>query len=84
MEKKKVIIGNPIAVGAVTLIPVAEVSLNHWCGNGSISFFGVKQPVRVIVVSPAAKRAFRITGEEVSLDQLLQEAPGIREVLERI
>jgi len=82
MEKKEVEIGNPVKVAGVTLIPVAEVSLNYWGGKGSNSFFGVKQPVNVVVVSPSVKRAFRITGEEVSLDQLIQEVPGIKEILE--
>ena len=84
MEKKEAVIANPIAVGAVTLIPVAEVSLNCWRSGGGISFFGAKQPVSVIVVSPAAKRAFRITGEEVQLDQLIREVPGMKEILEGI
>ena len=84
MEKKEISIENPVAVAGVTLIPVTKVSLNYWGGNNGISFFGVKQPVSVVVVSPSAKRAFRITGEEVSLDQLMQEVPGIKEILEEI
>ena len=84
MEKKEVTIGKPVTVAGVTLIPVVEVSLNYWHGNGGASFFSVKQPVAVVVVSPLAKRAFRITGEEVSLDQLIQEVPGMKEILARI
>ena len=34
--------------------------------------------------SPLSKRAFRVTGEEVSVDQLIQELPGIKEVLKRV
>jgi len=84
MEKKEVEIGNPVTIAGVTLIPVIKVSLNYWRRNGDISFFGVKQPIGVVVVSPSAKRAFRITGEEVPLDQFIQEVPGIKEVLEGI
>jgi len=84
MERKEVTIDNPVAVAGVTLIPVAEISLNHWRNSSGISFFGVKQPASIVVVSPSAKRAFRITGEEVSLDQLIQEVPGIKEMLEGI
>lgn len=81
MEKKEIGADTPIIVAGVTLIPVVEVSLNYWHGKRGISFFGVKQPVGVVLVSPSAKRAFRVTGEEVLLDQLIQEAPGIKEVL---
>jgi len=84
MEKKKVAIDNPVAVAGVTLIPVAKVSLNYWQGNCGISLFGAKQPISIVVVSPSARRAFRITGEEVSLDQLVQEVPDIKEILEGI
>lgn len=45
---------------------------------------GAKRPVSLVVVSPSARRAFRVTGEEVSLDQLMQEAPDVKEILERV
>ena len=84
MKEKEIEIGSPVTVDGVTLIPVIKVSLNYWRRNGNLSFFGAKQPIGVVVVSPSAKRAFRITGEEVPLDQFIQEVPGIREELEGI
>ena len=82
MEKKEVTIGSPVVVAGLTLIPVIQILLNYWPGNSSTAFWGVKQPVAVVVVSPSAKRAFRITGEEISIDQLLQEASGLKEIVE--
>ena len=84
MERKEVEIGNSVTVAGVTLIPVIKVSLNYWRRNGSLSFFGVKQPIGMVVVSPSGKRALRITGQEVPLDQFIQEVPGMKEVLEGI
>lgn len=84
MKEKEIEIGSPVTVAGVTLIPVIKVSLNYWRLNGSLSFFGVKQPIGMVVVSPSGKRAFRITGEEVPLDQFIQEVPGMKEVLEGI
>lgn len=84
MEKKEVGTESPLAVAGVTLIPVARISLNYRHGNSGISFFGVKQPVAVVVVSGSTKRAFWTTGEEVPLDQLIQELPDIKEILDRI
>ena len=81
MEKKEVEIGNPVTVAGVTLIPVIKASLNYWRGSGSLSFFGMKQPIGLVVVSQSTKRAFRITGEEVPLDQFIKEVPRIKEVL---
>ncbi len=84
MERKEVSIGNPVAIAGVTLVPVTEVLLSCWPGKGGILFFGRKQPVGVIVVSPSAKRAFRITGFEVPLDQFIKEIPGLEEILAAI
>lgn len=66
------------------MIPVTKVSVSCQCRGGGVSLFGVKQPVSVVVASPSAKRAFRITGEEVPLDQLTQEVPGVRELVESV
>jgi uncharacterized spore protein YtfJ len=84
MKEKEIEIGSPVTVAGVTLIPVIKVSLNYWRRNGSLSFFGVKQPIGMVVVSPSGKRALRITGQEVPLDQFIQEVPGMKEVLEGI
>ena len=82
MEEKKIATGPPITVAGVTLIPVNRVSLHYWSTKGSASFCGAKQPVAVVVVSPQTRRAFRITGEEVSLEELIKEAPNLTEMLE--
>ena len=77
-------VDNPVAIAGVTIIPVVEVSLNHLHGNSGFSFFGIKQPVSVVVVSPLGEMAFRITGEEVPLDQLIEEVPSIKHMLEHV
>ncbi|MFQ6122372.1 MAG: hypothetical protein ACE5LA_04855 [Dehalococcoidales bacterium] len=84
MEKKEVEVGNPVAIAGIILIPVEKVLLNYWHRNNSISLFAVKQPVSVVVVSTSEKRAFRITGEETSLDELVGEVPALGELLARI
>jgi len=83
MQKKKVTIGGPIAIAGITLILVTRLSLNCQHSGSSISFSGVKQPVRVVVASPSTKKAFDVTGKEISLDRLLKETPDITEVLDR-
>ena len=81
MEKKEVKVGNPVTVAGVTLIPVVEVSLNGWHGKSGISFYGIKRTVGVVLLSPPLKKAFRVTGEEVPLDQFIQEIPSVKEIL---
>ena len=84
MEQKEIEIGTPIVVAGITLIPVSKVSVNYWHANGAVSSLGVKQPVGVVVASLSGKRAYRITGKEIPLDQFVQEVPEIKEVLEGI
>ena len=84
MEKKEVAIGNTIAIAGITLIPITEVSLNYWQGKGGISFFGVKQPVSIVVLSSSEKKAFKVSGAEVSLDELRQEVPKIKKWFDAI
>ena len=84
MEKGKVVIDNPVTSAGLTLIPIVKVSSNYWHSKAGDSFWGIKQPVSVVVVSSSAKKAFRVTGEEIPLEQLIQEVAGIKEILERI
>ena len=84
MEKKEVNVVNPITVAGLTLIPVSKVTTSCWHGKRGIAFSGSKQPLGIIVISPSMKRAFRIDGEEITLEQLMREIPDIRETLEAI
>ena len=84
MEEREVRIGNPVAVAGVTLIPLVEISHNYWRHGSSLSTFVTKQPVSLVVVSPSTKKALKISGEEVPLEQLIHEVPAISEILERI
>ena len=83
MEKKEVIIESPVLVAGLTIIPVVQILKCLWQRENNASFFGVKRPIAVVVVSPSAKKAFRVTGEEVSIGQLVKEAPAIKEVLDK-
>ncbi len=84
MEKEEIRIEAPFAVAGVTLVPIVKTSVNYWHSKGRLSFFGTKQPVSIVVISPQAKKAFHINGEEIPLDQLINEVPGIKEVLEEL
>ena len=83
MEKKEVVIDNPVTVDGITIIPVVHVFMNYWLDNGGVIVYGVKQPDAVIVVSLAGEKAFKITGEELSLEQLVEDVTGIKGILEK-
>jgi hypothetical protein len=80
MEKKR-LAGNPITIAGITLILVTRSSINCQPSGSNIFFFGLKQPVNIVVASQSAKRAFDINGREIPLDKLIQEVPSLDEVL---
>jgi uncharacterized spore protein YtfJ len=84
MEKKEVTIINPVTVAGINIIPVSKVTINGWHGKQGVACSGSKQPDIIIVATPAAKRAFRITGEEITLQKLAQEIPALMETLREI
>ena len=75
--EKKVTVEKPIVIGDVTLIAVTRSSLKYKSTGKGIWLFGLKLPIAIVVISDSSKRAFRITGEEVSIDQLIEEFPEI-------
>lgn len=84
MEKKEITISNPVTVAGMTIIPISRVSMNAGHGKRGAAFYGSIQPASVIIITPSGKRAFRINGEEVTLDQLAPEFPDILEKLEDV
>ena len=82
MEKKKVTSDNPVTAAGITIVPISKITINVRRGKRSIVFSGSKQPDSVVITTPATRRAFRITGEEVTLDQLVKEFPDISKKLE--
>ncbi len=84
MEKEEIKVEAPFAVAGVTLVPILKTSLKCWQGKNSLSSLGTRQPVSLVVVSPQGRKAFRISGEEISLDQLAEEVHNIGEILEGI
>ena len=83
MEKKKTIIAGPMALAGITLILIMKLSVNCQPVGNNIFFSGTKQPISLVVSSPSARKAFHIEGDEVPVSTLLQETPGLSDVLEK-
>ena len=79
MEEKKIVVDKPVSIAGLTLIPVTQVSLGLWSVRVGKAFLAIKRPIAVVVISPQAKRAFKMTGEEVTLEELVKEAPVLKD-----
>ena len=67
----------PFVIGGLTLIAVVRSLLTSKSSDKAIWFFGVKFPIALVLISDSSKRAFRINGEEVTIEQLIKEHPEI-------
>jgi uncharacterized spore protein YtfJ len=83
MTKTVLGIDKPVSVKGFTIIPVVKLSL-HYSFAAGISIFSIKQPIATVIVSASQRKAISITGETISLEQLIQEVPSIKETLEEI
>jgi hypothetical protein len=81
MEEKKIIIDKPVSIAGLTMVTVTQISVNlvsTWAGT---AITAIKKPLAMVAVLPQKNRAFRITGEEVLLEELVQEYPGLKDYL---
>jgi hypothetical protein len=80
MEEKKIVIDKAAAVAGLTITTVSQISVYLGSTAAGTAVMAVKQPLAMVTASPQ-KRAFRITGEEISLDELVEQYPGLKEYL---
>jgi hypothetical protein len=80
MEKSITGIDKPVYAKGFTIIPVWKIH-SHYSTAAGIAITSIKQATAVVIISPLTKKAFKISGEEIPLGQLLQEVPDIKEAL---
>lgn len=84
MEKKKVTAESPLSFNGLTLTPIVETRVMHYQTPYTVSYIAQKMPLVLIAVVHGEKRAYRITGEEISLDELVKEYPSVKEAVEQL
>lgn len=72
---------DPLKVGELTLVPVSEFhSFSMVSGDGG-SFVGMKRAKAVVALGPWGAVALDLDGEVLSLEELLDEVPGLKELV---
>jgi hypothetical protein len=84
MENKKIKAESKLSVGGVTLVPVVESACAGWRLGDSVSFTGYKTPLAVVVLAVGLKKAYRITGEELTIDELVKEFPSVKAAIDSL
>lgn len=81
MQKEVISCEKTREIMGLKLTPVVRSTIT-WVETGqTVSFYAFRQPVYLLVESRAGVCAWRITGEEITLQQVCSECPSIREDL---
>ena len=81
MEKKELTVEGPITVGSAKVYVAVETRIACDGSEDGLVCSGVRMPTHIVVVSDSEKRAFTAGGEEITLERLIEDVPGIEELL---
>jgi uncharacterized spore protein YtfJ len=82
MAQKKIVIEPPVNAGDLMIIPVVELSINHYNSHFGIYFFAYKNPVAVVIISGIEKKLLVVDPTYQSVDKLLAEVPQLSTILD--
>ncbi len=82
MERKELTVANSVTFGDTIITTISRLRSDCRYDKREQFLSGSIRPVSVIVNSPSFKKAFRISGEEITLDLLMQEFPDIAAIPE--
>ena len=82
MEEKR--IGDILRVGSNVIIPVIKIFI-AFCGKETVNggYFSVA-PYALIVVDSEGERVLSLSGEEVKMEDIVKEVPGLKEKIREI
>ena len=75
---KKTGLGDALAVGGLTIVPVAVTSVETQRVGGRMMAFGYREAVAVIVIGSSGTEVLAVSGDILSLEQLGDLYPEIR------
>ena len=75
--------GTPFAGNEFTIVPIEEVWADSCPVGRGLWAGGIKEPVALVFCGPSEVRAVGVQGDEVDLEDLTREVPGLNELLEQ-
>lgn len=76
--------GKPLTFNSFTLIPIEETTLYSGSVTNSEFIYASKKPRALIVLSEGAPKAFNMQFDEVSIEHLIEETKGLKELMNNI
>jgi hypothetical protein len=84
LEIEEVSVGEPISVPGAVLLPIVRTSMSCRNINSGIVGSGSKNLVGIVIISSKWKHAINLAGEEIPLDQYIEQVPELKELLQGI
>jgi hypothetical protein len=81
IEKTRVLVETPLKTRGVTMVTVSEIKGNYHFNDNSLGGYCTKQPVALALVTREGVKAFAIDGNEMEIDDFIQEFPETRPLL---
>jgi hypothetical protein len=75
--------GVPVRLPNLTLVPIHSIRVHTHCGAAGFDAFASKEPLAVVVVTPAERLAFDTEGASIDWRRLAGAIPGLDAVTRR-
>jgi len=81
MEKKELTIEGPVTAGNARVYVAAETRITCDTRADGLMCSATRIPTYILIVSDSGRKAFTAEGEEVAMERLMADVPGIEELL---
>lgn len=82
MEKRALTVEGPVIAGNTRIYVATESRITCDSIGDGLVCSGTRMPTYILTVSDSGRRAFTADGEEVTMEQLVEAIPAMRELLE--
>ena len=80
----KLCLGTPRNIAELMIIPVERINISSHKRKKGIWLYGSKEIAALIIYTPYNLFAFDIEGQELSIEELIYEVPGLKEFLDNM
>ena len=81
---KEARVGQPVTIGGITIIPLETVTFFQADNDSGLSFYISRQPIGIAIRTSQNRWAIDIDGNEVPLENYLQEFDNLQQVLDSL
>ncbi len=81
MEKKELTIEGPVTAGNTRVYVAGETRITCDSQGERLMCSATRVPTYILIVSDSGNRAFTAEGEEVAMERVMEDVPGIEELL---